>query len=162
MRPPVTVFAAAAPVALDQLSVYAAPAEQKPGSVEPEAAPLEDRVATLRRSVEPFTAWCRLTWNNMEPGVESVSASLKNPPKELYPRAGIIGFTGLLGLLLGRGSRVKRLVYPAGLMALSASLYYPDKAAAVVTSSSESVYERAVHAYAAVESLLKPGPGGGQ
>lgn len=166
---PITVFAAAgggergAPLSLDQLSVYAAPAQQKPQHVEPEAAQLEDSVAALRRSVEPYAEQCRVTWRKIEPRVQDVCrfgneayVYLKDPPKELYARAGIIGFTGLLGLLLARGSRMKKLVYPAGLMALSASLYYPDKAAAFAKSTSESVYERAVHIYAAAESLVKP------
>lgn len=152
-----------APLGLDQLSLYAAPPQQKPRDVEPEAGQLEDCVAALRRSVEPYTERCRVAWRTLEPGVQGVFRFaneayeyLKDPPKELYPRAGIIGFTGVLGLLLARGSRMKKLVYPAGLMTLSASLYYPDKAAAFAKSTGESVYERAVHTYAAVESLLKP------
>lgn len=166
---PITVFAAAgdgergAPLALDQLSLYPAPVQQKPRDVEPEAGQLEESVATLRRSVVPYTEWCRVTFKKIEPRLQSVSrfgneayVYLKTPPQDLYPCAGIIGFTGLVGLLLARGSRMKKLVYPAGLMTLSASLYYPDKAAAVAKSTGESVYERAVHTYAAVESLLKP------
>lgn len=172
---PITVLAAAgggersAPVALEQLSLYAAPAPREPRDVEPGAAQLEDRVAALRRSVEPFSDWCRVTWRKVEPGVQRVCRFgneayeyLKEPPKELYPRAGIIGSTGVLGLLLARGSRMKKLVYPAGLMALSASLYYPDKAAAFARSTSDSVYERAVHTYAAAESLLKPAGSAGE
>lgn len=152
-----------APLGLDQLSLYAAPPQQKPRDVEPEVGQLEDCVAALRRSVEPYTERCRVAWRTLEPGVQGVFRFaneayeyLKDPPKELYPRAGIIGFTGVLGLLLARGSRMKKLVYPAGLMTLSASLYYPDTAAAFAKSTGESVYERAVHTYAAVESLLKP------
>lgn len=172
---PVTVCAAAgggergAPLTPDQLSLYAAPAQQEPRHVEPEAGPLEDSVAALRRSVEPYTERCRVTWRKVEPGVRDVCrfgneayAYLKDPPRELYPRAGIIGFTGLLGLLLARGSRMKKLVYPASLMALSASLYYPDKAATLAKSTGECVYERAVHTYAAVESLLKPASRAGE
>lgn len=158
-----------APLALDQLSLYAAPAQQKPRDTEPEAGQLENSIGALRRSVEPYTEWCRLTWRKIEPAVEGgcrlgndIYVYLKDPPKELYPRAGIIGFTGLLGLLLARGSKVKKLVYPAGLMTLSASLYYPDKAAAFARSTGESVYERAVHTYAAAESLLKPASGAGK
>lgn len=166
---PITVVAAAgggeqgAPLALEQLSLYAAPAQRKSREAEPEAGPLEDSVAALRSSVEPYAEWARLTWGKLEPGVQGVcrfgneaKVYLKDPPKELYSRAGIIGFTGVLGLLLARGSRVKKLLYPAGLMTLSASLYYPDKAAAFARSTGESVYERAVHTYAAAESLLKP------
>lgn len=76
--------------------------------------------------------------------------------KDFYPRAGVIGFTGVLGLFLARGSRIKKLIYPAGLIAVSASLYYPEQAAAVAKSTGESVYDRAVQSYAAVENILKP------
>lgn len=174
---PITVFAAAgdgdhaAPLALDQLSMYPAPVQRKTRYVEPEAGQLEESVATLRRSVEPYTEWCRVTFKKIEPRVQRVCrfrheayVYLNDPPKDFYPRAGIIGFTGLMGLLLARGSRMKKLVYPVGLMTLSASLYYPDKAVAVARSTGESVYERTVHTYATVESLLKPAsrPGKGR
>lgn len=172
---PITVFAAAgdreqgAPVALDQLSLYPAPVRHRPRDVDPEAGQLEQSVAALRRSVEPCTRWCRVTFQRIEPGLQSVSrlgneayVNLKTPPRDLYPRAVIIGFTGLVGLLLARGSRIKKLVYPAGLMTLSGSLYYPDRAAAVARATGECVYEHAVHAYAAVESLVRPASRGGR
>ncbi|XP_014014879.1 MICOS complex subunit MIC27 isoform X2 [Salmo salar] len=41
---------------------------------------------------------------------------------------GVVGFSGFLGLYLAKGSRVKRLVFPVGLMALSASMFYPQQA----------------------------------
>ncbi|KAG7524055.1 MICOS complex subunit MIC26-like [Solea senegalensis] len=172
---PFTVFAAAAAgdgergasvplLQLEDLSLYAAaPRESSPASVEPEAGELEQSVATLRKLVEPYTAWCQDTYNTIEPRVQSVLqrgydtyAYLQNPPKDFYPRAGVIGFTGVLGLLLARRSRAKRLIYPAGLMSVSASLYYPEKAAAIVKTAGDSVYERAVHSYAAVEKMLNP------
>ncbi|XP_058505033.1 MICOS complex subunit MIC26-like [Solea solea] len=149
---------------LEDLSLYtAAPRESSPGSVEPEAGELEQSVATLRKLVEPYIAWCQGIYDTIEPKVQSVLqrgydtyAYLQNPPKDFYPRAGVIGFTGVLGLLLARRSRAKRLIYPAALMSVSASLYYPEKAAAIVKTAGDSVYERAVHSYAAVEKMLNP------
>lgn len=150
------------PIRLDELSLYAAPQLRSPG-VEPDTGELERSVATLRRSVEPYTAWCRAAYGNIQPTVDAVArfgddtyAYLKNPPKDFYPRAGIIGFTGVLGLFLARGSRMKKLIYPAGLVAVSASLYYPEKAVAIAKSTGDCVYDRAVRSYAAVEKVLKP------
>lgn len=166
---PGTVFAAAddgkkeatAPLHLDDLSLYTAP-QQKSRYVEPEAGELEQSVATLRKSVEPYTDWCQGTYDKIKPKVQSVvrfgndtSDYLKNPPKDFYPRAGVIGFAGVLGLFLARGSRIKKLIYPAGLVTVSASLYYPEQAVAIAKSSGDSLYDRAVQSYAALEKMLK-------
>ncbi|XP_070701434.1 MICOS complex subunit MIC26-like [Pempheris klunzingeri] len=168
---PITVFAAAgdgekeavAPVQLhlDDLSLYGAP-PQTSRCVQPEAGRLERSVATVRKSVEPFTGWCQDTLSKIKPKVQSAARFgndtydyLKNPPKDFYPRAGVIGFTGVLGLFLARGSRIKKLIYPTGLVTVSASLYYPEQAAAIAKSTGDSVYDRLVQSYAAVEKMLK-------
>lgn len=154
---------AAAPLHRDELSLYAAPPQQKSRYVEPEAGHLEESVATLRKTAEPYTDRCRGTYDKIKPKVQSVVRFgndaynyLKNPPKEFYPRAGVIGFTGVLGLFLGRGSRIKKLIYPAALMTVSASLYYPEQAAGIAKSTGDSVYDRAVQSYAALERIVKP------
>ncbi|AWP03649.1 putative apolipoprotein O-like [Scophthalmus maximus] len=167
---PTTVHAAAGdgeneatgPLHRDELSLYTGP---PPPSrvVEPEAGQLEQRVAALRQQLEPYAACYRAAYGEIKPKVQRVVRSgtealafLRNPPKDFYPRAAVIGFTGALGLLLARGSRVKRLVYPGGLVAVSASLYYPERAAAVARSAGDSVYERVVRGYAAVERMVRP------
>uniref|UniRef100_A0A3Q3EL44 MICOS complex subunit n=1 Tax=Labrus bergylta TaxID=56723 RepID=A0A3Q3EL44_9LABR len=167
---PVTVYAAAGdeesgtttPVHRDQLSLYTAP-EPKSRYVEPEAGQLEDTVATLRNFLEPYKDWCQGTYGQIKPKVQSVVRFgndtynfLKNPPQDFYPRAGVIAFTGALGLFLGRSSRVKRLIYPAGLVTVSTSLYYPEQAVGIAKSTGDSAYERAVQTYAAVEKMLRP------
>lgn len=146
---------------LDDLSLYTAP--QKPHYVEPAAGQLEEHVATLRKLVEPYTGWCQATVGKLKPKVESLVQSgndsyvyLQNHPKDFYAQAGIIGFTGLLGLFLARGSRVKKLIYPAGLMTVSASLYYPEEAVTIAKSTGDSVYGYAVRGFAAAEKLLSP------
>ncbi|KAM6919199.1 MICOS complex subunit MIC26-like [Xenentodon cancila] len=169
---PFTVYAADAvgdgekevrkPLNRDELSLYTAPRQNfRPGN--PEAGQLEEYVAILRKSVEPYAARYRDTYAEVKPKVQKVVQSsydtyvyVQNPPKGFYPRAGIIGLTGLLGLFLARGSRIKRLIYPAGLMTLSASLYYPEQAAAVAKSTGDSVYDYAVRSYAAAEKILNP------
>lgn len=166
----ITVFAAsedgpkepAAPLNRDELSLYTAP-PQKFRSAEPEAGQLEESVATLRKMVQPYTAWCQDTYDKIKPRVQSVIqfgsdtyTYLKHPPKDFYPRAGVIGFTGILGLFLARGSRIKKLIYPVGLMSISTSLYYPEQAAAIAKSTGDSVYDWAVQGYAAVDRMVKP------
>lgn len=170
---PITVVAAAgdgqpeaaAPLLRDQLSLYPAAPQQEPRHVEPEAGQLQELVAALRKSLEPYTEWCQVTFNKVKPNVERVVrfgsdtyAYLRNPPKDFYPRAGVIGFTGILGLFLARGSRIKKIVYPAGLVTVSTSLYYPEQAASIAKSAGDCVYERAVQGYAAVENIVRPGP----
>lgn len=147
----------------DQLSLYTIPEQNQNPLPTPEAGRLEESFATARKSVAPYTDWCRVTYDQIKPQVQSgIQAGrdtygyLNDPPKDFYPRAGVIGFTGILGLFLARGSRVKRLVYPAALMTLSASLYYPEQAAKIAKSTGDSVYERAVHGYAALERIFKP------
>ncbi|XP_077579871.1 MICOS complex subunit MIC26-like [Stigmatopora nigra] len=147
----------------DDLSVYAAPRVEKTAPEETKAGHLEQGIATLRKLAEPYAAWCRTTYERVEPKVETAArqggdawAFLKDPPGDFYARAAVIGFTGVLGLFLGRRSRVKRVIYPAALVALSASLYYPDRAAVIARSAGDALYEGAVRGYAAVEGILKP------
>ncbi|XP_068196530.1 MICOS complex subunit MIC26-like [Antennarius striatus] len=166
---PITVYAVrekgkedAVPLHRDDLSLYTGPPQPEPG-VEPEAGRLEQSVASLRKLVKPYTDSCQVTFNQIKPQIQGIVqvgndtyTFLKNPPKDFYPRAGVIGFTGLLGLFLARGSRIKRLVYPAGLVTLSTSLYYPKQAVTIAKSTGECAYESAVQAYAALEKMIKP------
>ncbi|XP_037313614.2 MICOS complex subunit MIC26-like [Pungitius pungitius] len=150
------------PLLRDELSLYGAPQRAAPRT-EPEAGQLEQRVAALRQLAGPYTGWCRGVYDRIKPKVQGAVAAgndtyayLKNPPEDFYARAGVIGFTGVLGAFLARGSRVKKLVYPVSLMTVSASLYYPERAAAVAKSTGDSVYDRAVQSYAALERMVKP------
>ncbi|KAM3866178.1 MICOS complex subunit MIC26-like [Diretmus argenteus] len=164
-----TVFAAAGedepsvPLNLEDLSLYTAPPQQKLRYAEPEAGQLEQSVATLRTTVEPYTAWCHGALGKISPGVQSVTqfgcdtyAYLKDPPKDFYPRAGIIGSVGVLGLFLARGSRIKSLLYPAGLVTVAASLYYPEQAVGIARSTGDSVYDRALQVYVAADKMVRP------
>ncbi|XP_038135095.1 MICOS complex subunit MIC26-like [Cyprinodon tularosa] len=170
---PFTVFAdngvskgepeASPPVTLEELSLYTSPPPpQTPRHAEREAGQLEETVATVRKLAEPYTTWCQGTYGVIQPKVQKAVrfgneayVYLQNPPKDFYPRAGIIAFAGVVGLFLARGSRIKKVLYPAGLMTLGASLYYPEQAAAIAKSTGESVYDTAVQSYAAVEKILR-------
>lgn len=168
----VTVFAAsekkpkepasAAALNRDDLSLYTAPPQEIQHAAETRAGQLEKSVATFRELVKPYTGWCQGTYDNFKPGVQSVIrfgsdtyAYLNDPPQDFYARAAVIGFTGVLGLFLARGSRIKKLIYPAGLVTVCAALYYPEQAAAVAKSTGDSVYDRTVRSYAAVEKMLR-------
>ncbi|XP_040387740.1 MICOS complex subunit MIC26 isoform X4 [Cygnus olor] len=83
---------------------------------------------------------------------------LQNPPDGFYPRLGVIGFAGILGLFLARGSKIKKLVYPAGFMGIGASMYYPQQAVAVAKVAGTQLYDWSLQGYIAVESLWKDNP----
>ncbi|RXN34652.1 MICOS complex subunit MIC26-like isoform X1 [Labeo rohita] len=125
----------------DELSLYDTP-EPQLRNQEPEVGRVEQGVASLRKTVEPYVLWCQSYYKTVEPGVDTTQsivkdmyAFLNDPPPEFYTSVGIIGFSGILGLYLARGSRVKRLMFPTGLMALSASMFYPQHAASVARAS---------------------------
>ncbi|XP_056602363.1 apolipoprotein O, a isoform X1 [Triplophysa dalaica] len=162
-------------LSVDELSLYTTPQERF-RYVEPERGQVEERVATLRKLAEPYTALCQQTAGSARQKVQGVYgavklrldstvqfgqnnyAYLKNPPPEFYPRAGVIGFAGIIGLFLGRGSRLKKLVYPSGLMAVAASLYYPKEAVTMAKGTGDTMYDWALQAFVAVENLLKDKP----
>uniref|UniRef100_A0A9J8AJ03 MICOS complex subunit n=1 Tax=Cyprinus carpio carpio TaxID=630221 RepID=A0A9J8AJ03_CYPCA len=162
-------------LSVDELSLYTTP-QQRFQRVEAERGQVEESVAKLRKLAEPYTSWCQQTassarqtaqgvYGTVKPKVDSTVqfgqnsyAYLKNPPPEFYPRAGVIGFAGILGLFLGRGSRLKKLIYPTGLMAVSASMYYPREAVTVTKNTGDAVYDWALQAYVALEKLIKDKP----
>ncbi|XP_029557232.1 apolipoprotein O, a isoform X2 [Salmo trutta] len=145
----------------DELSLYTIP-QQKFRYVEPEIGHLEQGVTTLRKLAEPYTTWCQGAIGKVMPKVESAIqlgnetfTFLQNPPAEFYPRAGVIGFAGILGLFLARGSRVKKLIYPAGLMAVGYTMYYPQRAASIAKNTGDSLYDFALQGYVNVEKVFK-------
>ncbi|KAJ8390614.1 hypothetical protein AAFF_G00102200 [Aldrovandia affinis] len=156
-----TVFAASeekrdTTLKTNELSLYTVP-QQKFRYVVPEAGWLEQSVTLWRKTAEPYTTRCQQTglavtekaqgvYREVKPKVESpiqfVKDSceyLRDPPSGFYPRVGVIGFAGILGLFLARGSRVKKLIYPTGLMALGTSMYYPKQAASVAKVTGDTV-----------------------
>ncbi|XP_004449886.2 MICOS complex subunit MIC26 isoform X2 [Dasypus novemcinctus] len=121
-------------VKVDELSLYSVPEGQSKYVEEPRTQ-LEESISQLRHYCEPYTNWCQEMYFQSKPKMQSIIQQgvdsydyLQNAPPGFFPRLGVIGFAGLVGLLLARGSKIKKLVYPPGFMGLAASIYYPQQA----------------------------------
>uniref|UniRef100_A0A8D0EDJ3 MICOS complex subunit n=1 Tax=Salvator merianae TaxID=96440 RepID=A0A8D0EDJ3_SALMN len=146
---------------VDELSLYTSP-EQKSKYVEDSRTQLEEGVGYVRQSLEPYTAWIQDFCDKAKPKAEKAAEYgiegyelLKNPPPGFYPRLGVIGFAGVIGLFLARGSKVKRLVYPVSFMGIGASLYYPQQAIALAKVTGSQLYDWGLQTYINIESLWK-------
>ncbi|XP_054621467.1 MICOS complex subunit MIC26-like isoform X2 [Dunckerocampus dactyliophorus] len=156
---------------LDQLpSLYSRPQEEW-RHVEPEEAavpgPLEQSMASLRKWAQPCADQCQEVYRKMEPTIDATVTTvmdvyqfLSAPPPDLYPSVAAVGFSGLLGLYLAKGSKVKRVAFPVGLMALSASMFYPQQGASLFKVSRDSAYSWVQQGRVAVEALWKDTPFG--
>ncbi|NXJ01930.1 MIC26 protein, partial [Psophia crepitans] len=147
------------------LSLYTSPARETKYVENPQTQ-LEEGVSHLRHVMEPYTAWCQMLRPTLEARASSSSALcsdffsegcgfLQNPPAGFYPRLGVIGFAGIVGLFLARGSKIKKLVYPTGLMGIGASMYYPQQAVSIAKVAGTQLYDWSLQGYIAVESLWK-------
>ncbi|XP_072195778.1 MICOS complex subunit MIC26 isoform X2 [Excalfactoria chinensis] len=149
---------------IDELSLYSSPARETKYVENPQTQ-LEEGVSQLRHAMEPYTAWCQDLYAKTMPKLEKAvdhgregCVFLQNPPAGFYPRLGVIGFAGILGLFLARGSKIKKLVYPAGFMSIGASMYYPQQAVAIAKVAGTQLYDWSLQGYIAVESLWKDNP----
>ncbi|NXT48525.1 MIC26 protein, partial [Pluvianellus socialis] len=131
------------------LSLYSSPARETKYVEDPQTQ-LEEGVSHLRHVMEPYTAWS-LCSDFFSEGFEF----LQTPPAGFYPRLGVIGFAGIVGLFLARSSKIKKLVYPAGLMGIGASMYYPQQAVAIAKVAGTQLYDWSLQGYIAIESLWK-------
>ncbi|XP_011233424.1 MICOS complex subunit MIC26 isoform X1 [Ailuropoda melanoleuca] len=150
-----------ASVKVNELSLYSVP-EGQSKYVEETRTPLEESISHLRRYCEPYTSWCQEVYSQTKPRMQSLVQwglgsyeYLQNAPPGFFPRLGVIGFAGIVGLLLARGSKIKKLVYPPGFMGLAASLYYPQQAIVFVQVSGEKLYDWGLRGYIVVEDLWK-------
>ncbi|XP_037368502.1 MICOS complex subunit MIC26 isoform X1 [Talpa occidentalis] len=148
-------------VKIDELSLYTVPEGQSKYVEEPRTQ-LEESISHFRHYCEPYTSWCQEMYSQTKPKMQSLFQLgldsydyLQNSPPGFFPRLGVIGFSGLVGLLLARGSKIKKLVYPPSFMGLAASIYYPQQAIVFLQVSGEKLYDWGLHGYIVVEDLWK-------
>ncbi|XP_069493379.1 MICOS complex subunit MIC26 isoform X3 [Ambystoma mexicanum] len=132
--------------------------------VEHKPSPLEENISLLRHSLTPCTNWCQDSYCKIKPKVETAVEHskvtyelMKDAPPEFYPRLGVIGFAGIMGLFLARGSKLKKVMYPLGFTGIAASLYFPQQAAIIAKATGSTLYDYGLQGYIAVESLWKDG-----
>lgn len=149
---------------IEELSLYSSPARETK-YVENPKTELEEGVSRLRQVMEPYTAWCQDLYAKALPKLEKAVEHgregyefLQKPPAGFYPRLGVISFAGIIGLFLARGSKIKKLVYPAALMGMGTSMYYPQQAVAIAKVAGTQLYDWSLQGYIAVEALWKDNP----
>uniref|UniRef100_A0A8K9X6Y5 MICOS complex subunit n=1 Tax=Oncorhynchus mykiss TaxID=8022 RepID=A0A8K9X6Y5_ONCMY len=140
----------------DELSLYTIP-QQKFRYVEPEIGHLEQGVTTLRKLAEPYTTWCQSCSLQT---IQGRGTNLKPTAASCCPlRLPFLVFNlleyGLCDPLCLLGSRVKKLIYPTGLMAVGYTMYYPQQAASIAKNTGDSLYDFALQGYVNVEKVFK-------
>ncbi|KAM5180161.1 MICOS complex subunit MIC26 [Mantella aurantiaca] len=151
------------PLKVEELSLYTSPV-QEARFIEEKQTELEEGISWLRQSAAPYTGWCQDVYTKTKPKVETAVEhsivtyeNLRDAPPGFYPRLGLIGFAGIVGLFLSRGSRIKKIIYPLGFMGIGASLYYPQQAATIVKDASTVLYDWSLQGLVTLESLWKDG-----
>ncbi|XP_066476670.1 MICOS complex subunit MIC26 [Tiliqua scincoides] len=149
---------------VDELSLYTSPSS-KSKYVEDSQTQLEEGICHLRHFLKPYTVWFQGFYGKTMPKAEKAAEYgrgsyefLKNPPPGFYPRLGVIGFAGVVGLFLARGSKIKKFMYPLSFMGIGASLYYPQQAIAIAKITGSQLYDWSLQAYINMESLWKDSP----
>ncbi|XP_077435113.1 MICOS complex subunit MIC27 [Vanacampus margaritifer] len=135
-------------------------------SVPDQPGQIENGLATAREGLLPFVRTVKGACVSVKRGSvnlyhagEDVYYYLKDPPPGFLPRFGTITMAGLLGMFLARkGSRLKRIAIPLGLMSAGASVCYPAQAVAVLKVTGKKMYAAGQWSRAAVSSLLTSKP----
>ncbi|XP_066534206.1 apolipoprotein O, b isoform X2 [Hoplias malabaricus] len=125
---------------VDELSLYTTPNSQGK-YVEPEVGQVEQGVTSLRKSAEPYMVWCQ---DKMSYALDKAETFCKN----IEP-----GFDATVQTV--KGCRVKRLLFPAGLMTLSASLFYPQYTASLTKMGKDQISSWGSQGRVLLEGLWK-------
>ncbi|XP_067263929.1 MICOS complex subunit MIC27 [Chanodichthys erythropterus] len=144
-----------------ELSIYSpdAPAVQ---FVEEQPGVLQTGLGVVRVGLQSYVRSLQSAYTSVKFGVISVYQAgqdtyhfLRDPPPGFLPRVGVIGVSGLGGLILARkGSRLKRIVVPLGLATAGTAVCYPTQTVAVLKITGKKVYTVS----SSVASILKSKP----
>ncbi|XP_072471366.1 MICOS complex subunit MIC26 isoform X1 [Notamacropus eugenii] len=145
----------------DMLSLYSIPNFESKYVEEPRS-PLEEGISQLRKYAEPYTHWLQVAYDKTKPTIDAAiqqgvaSCELfQNPPPGFFPRLGVIGFSGILGYIFAKGSKLKKLMYPVGFMSITASVYYPQEAFQFAQVNGEKLYDWGLRVYIILEDVWK-------
>ncbi|XP_069749755.1 MICOS complex subunit Mic27-like [Narcine bancroftii] len=146
----------------EQLSVYNEPSTNSK-FIEDQPSRLLKGISAVRQTLQPYASQCKGAYNAAKRGAENSIAFgkdayvfLKNPPEGFFPRMGVIMVSGFAGLVIAsKGSRVQKMAYPVGLLAVGLAICYPQKAIAVTKFSGQTMYTFSQGSYEAIRSLWK-------
>ncbi|KAK2911155.1 hypothetical protein Q8A67_003288 [Cirrhinus molitorella] len=144
-----------------ELSIYSpdGPAvhlvEEQPGVV-------QTGLGAVRVGLQPYVRAVQSTITSVKLGAISVYHAgqdtyhfLRDPPPGFLPRMGVIGVSGLGGLILARkGSRLKKIVVSLGLATAGTAVCYPTQTVGVLKITGKKVYAVS----SSVASILKSKP----
>ncbi|KAK5617429.1 hypothetical protein CRENBAI_006184 [Crenichthys baileyi] len=138
--------------------VAAAPAkfaQESPGLIERGFTTSRESVLPSLQAVKGACVSVKRGGVNLYHAGEDVYYYLIDPPPGFLPRFGTITMAGLLGMFLARkGSHIKRLAVPLGLMSAGASVCYPAQAVSLLKVTGKKVHAAGRWSSATVSSLL--------
>ncbi|XDV21113.1 hypothetical protein PO909_026283 [Leuciscus waleckii] len=144
-----------------ELSIYSPDVPAVP-LVEEQPGVVQTGLGAVRTGLRPYVRAVQSALTSVKVGVISVYQGgqdtyhfLRDPPPGFLPRVGVIGVSGLGGLVLARkGSRLKKIVVPLGLATAGTAVCYPTQTVAVLKITGKKVY----NVSSSVASMLKSKP----
>ncbi|KAG1958294.1 MICOS complex subunit Mic26 [Pimephales promelas] len=144
-----------------ELSIYSPDVATVPLVEEPPGV-VQTGLGAVRTGLQPYARALQSALTSVKVGVISVYLAgqdtyhfLRDPPPGFLPRVGVIGVSGLGGLVLARkGSRLKRIFAPLGLATAGTAVCYPTQTVAVLKITGKKMYTVS----SSVASMLKSKP----
>ncbi|KAF4113489.1 MICOS complex subunit MIC27 [Onychostoma macrolepis] len=130
-----------------ELSIYS-PDDPAVRFVEEQPGVVQTGLGAVRVGLQPCVRAVQNTFTSVKVGMISVYHAgqdtyhfLRDPPPGFLPRVGVIGVSGLGGLILARkGSRLKRIFVPLGLATAGTAVCYPTQTVGVLKITGKKVY----------------------